>query len=68
MRTEPAATLTKIRTEEDVLTVLLSYLHWHYLKVTNTKEPHVGIPIDPVELTQIVAVLAKSNTMRNIKE
>jgi len=68
MRTEPAATPAKIRTEEDVLAVLLSYLHWHYLKIANTTEPHVGIPIDPVELTQIVSVLAKANTLRNIKE
>ena len=56
-----------IRTEEDVLATLLSYLHLHYVKVANTEEPHVSIPIDPMELTQIVAVLARANTMRGIR-
>lgn len=66
MSTGPEEART-IRTEEDVLATLLSYLHLHYVKVANTEEPHVSIPIDPMELTQIVAVLARANTMRGIR-
>jgi len=67
MTTESEEALIKIRTEEDVLAALLSYLQLHYVKVANTEQPQMSIPIDPVELTQIVAVLARSNTMRNIR-
>tara|TARA_B100000497_G_scaffold127868_1_gene171466 strand:- start:6636 stop:6842 length:207 start_codon:yes stop_codon:yes gene_type:complete len=67
MTTKPGEALTKIRTEEDVLAALLSYLQLHYVKIANTEEAHMSIPIDPVELTQIVAVLARANTMRNIR-
>ena len=67
MTTGPDEALKKIRTEEDVLAALISYLHLHYVKVANTEEPHVSIPVDPVELTQIVAVLARANTMRSIR-
>jgi len=67
MTTKPEEAPIKIRTEEDVLAALLSYLQLHYIKVANTEEAHVSIPIDPVELTQIVAVLAKANTMRGIR-
>jgi hypothetical protein len=67
MTTGPEEAPIKIRTEEDVLAALLSYLHLHYLKVTNTEETHMSIPIDPVELTQIVAVLARAKTMRGIR-
>jgi len=67
MTTGPEEAPIKIRTEEDVLAALLSYLQLHYIKVTNTEEAHMSIPIDPVELTQIVAVLARANTMRGIR-
>lgn len=67
MSEKPEELLKTIRTEEDVLAILLSYLHLHYVKVANTEEPHVSIPIDPMELTQIVAVLARANTMRGIR-
>ena len=67
MTTKPEEALIKIRTEEDVLAALLSYLQLHYIKVANTEEAHMTIPIDPVELTQIVAVLARANTMRGIR-
>jgi len=67
MTTESEETLIKIRTEEDVLAALLSYLQLHYVKVANTDQAHMSIPIDPVELTQIVAVLARANTMRSIR-
>jgi hypothetical protein len=67
MTTESEETLIKIRTEEDVLAALLSYLQLHYVKVANTEQAHISIPIDPVELTQIVAVLARANTMRSIR-
>ena len=67
MTETPEQALKTIRTEEDVLAALLSYLHLHYVKVANTEEPHVSIPVDPVELTQIVAVLARANTMRGIR-
>jgi hypothetical protein len=67
MTTESEETLIKIRTEEDVLAALLSYLQLHYVKVANTEQAHMSIPIDPVELTQIVAVLARANTMRSIR-
>jgi len=56
-----------IKNEADVLITLLSYLHLHYLKVSETDEPHVAIPVDPVELTQCVAVLARAQTMRGIQ-
>jgi hypothetical protein len=67
MTTESEEALIKIRTEEDVLAALLSYLQLHYVKVANTEQAHMSIPIDPVELTQIVAVLARANTMRSIR-
>ena len=67
MTTESEEALIKIRTEEDVLAALLSYLQLHYVKVANTEQAHMSIPIDPVELTQIVAVLARANTMRIIR-
>ena len=67
MTTKPEEALIKIRTEEDVLAALLSYLQLHYVKVANTEETHMSIPIDPMELTQIVAVLARANTMRGIR-
>jgi len=67
MNTESEETLIKIRTEEDVLAALLSYLQLHYVKVANTDQAHMSIPIDPVELTQIVAVLARASTMRSIR-
>ena len=67
MTTESEETLIKIRTEEDVLAALLSYLQLHYVKVANTEQAHMSIPIDPVELTQIVAVLARASTMRSIR-
>jgi len=56
-----------IKNEADVLITLLSYLHLHYLKVSETDEPHVAIPVDPVELTQCVAVLARAQTKRGIQ-
>lgn len=56
-----------IKTEADVLVTLLSYLRLHYVKVSETDEPHVAIPIDPVELTQCIAVLARAQTMRGIQ-
>lgn len=56
-----------IKNEADVLITLLSYLHLHYLKVSVTDEPHVAIPVDPVELTQCIAVLARAQTMRGIQ-
>lgn len=67
MATKPEEALKPIRTEEDVLSILLSYLHLHYTKVAHTEEPHMSISVDPVELTQIVAVLARANTMRNLQ-
>lgn len=66
MTTKPDEART-IRTEEDVLAALLSYLHLHYVKVANTEQPNVNISIDPVELTQMIAVLARANTMRGIR-
>jgi len=56
-----------IRTEADVLVTLLSYLQHHYLKVSETDETHVVVPVDPVELTQCIAVLARAQTMRGIQ-
>ena len=56
-----------IKNEADVLITLLSYLHLHYLKVSETDEPHVAIPVDPVELTQCIAILARAQTMRGIQ-
>ena len=56
-----------IKNEADVLIPLLSYLHLHYLKVSVTDEPQVAIPVDPVELTQCIAVLARAQTMRGIQ-
>lgn len=56
-----------IKNEADVLITLLSYLHLHYLKVSETDEPHVAISVDPVELTQCIAVLARAQTMRGIQ-
>lgn len=67
MTAKPEEAPIKIRTEEDVLAALLSYLQLHYVKVANTEQAHMSIPIDPVELTQIVAVLARANTMRGIR-
>jgi len=59
--------LRPIKTEADVLVTLLSYLQHHYLKVSETDEVHVVIPVDPVELTQCIAVLARAQTMRGIQ-
>jgi len=56
-----------IKTEHDVMVTLLSYLHHHYLKVSETDEAHVTISVDPVELTQCIAVLARAQTMRGIQ-
>ena len=56
-----------IKTEHDVIVTLLSYLHHHYLKVSETDEAHVVISVDPVELTQCVAVLARAQTLRGIQ-
>jgi len=67
MSTMPEEAPTTIRTEEDVLATLLSYLQLHYTKVANTEQTCVSIPVDPVELTQIVAVLARAKTMRGIQ-
>lgn len=57
----------QIRTEADVIRILLSYLHHHYLKVSETKEQHHTVAIDPVELAQCVAVLARAQVMREYK-
>jgi len=45
MTTGPEEAPIKIRTEEDVLAALLSYLQLHYIKVANTEEAHMSIPI-----------------------
>lgn len=67
MAAKPEEALKPIRTEEEALSTLLSYLHLHYTKVAHTEESHITISVDPVELTQIVAVLARANTMRNLQ-
>lgn len=56
-----------IRTEADVLAVLLSYLQLHYIRVANTEDPQMFISVDPAEMAQIVAVLARAKTMREIQ-
>lgn len=56
-----------IKTEADVLVTLLSYLRHHYLKVSVAAETHHVVPVDPVELTQCIAVLARAQTMRSIQ-
>lgn len=57
----------KIKTEADVIRVLLSYLHLHYVKISETKEQHHTIPIDPVELTQCIAALTEAQAMRKVR-
>jgi len=56
-----------IRTEADVLAVLLSYLQLHYIRVANTEDSQMFISVDPAEMAQIVAVLARAKTMREIQ-
>ena len=56
-----------IKTEHDVLLTLISYIQYHYLKVSETGETNVVVPVDPVELTQCIAVLARAQTMRGIQ-
>lgn len=56
-----------IKTEHDVLLTLIRYIQYHYLKVSETGETNVVVPVDPVELTQCIAVLARSQTMRGLK-
>jgi hypothetical protein len=63
MDTAPAP----IRTEADVLAVLLSYLQLHYIRVANTEDLQMFISVDPAEMAQIVAVLARAKTMREIQ-
>ena len=57
----------QIKTEADVIKILLSYLHHHYLKVSETKEQRHTVAIDPVELAQCIAVLARAQVMREYK-
>ena len=54
----------QIKTEADVISTLLSYLQLHYIKVSETGEQHFTVAIDPVELTQCIAVLARARVMR----
>ena len=56
-----------IKTEQDVLLTLITYIQYHYLKVSETGETNVVVPVDPVELTQCIAVLARAQTMRGIQ-
>jgi hypothetical protein len=57
----------QIKTETDVIRVLLSYLHLHYVKVSETKEQHHTIAVDPVELTQCIAALTQAQVMRKVR-
>lgn len=57
----------KIKTEADVIATLLTYLQHHYVKVSETKEQHHTVAIDPAELTQCIAVLARAQVMREYK-
>jgi hypothetical protein len=57
----------QIKTEADVISTLLSYLQLHYIKVSETGEQHFTVAIDPVEITQCIAVLARARVMREYK-
>ena len=56
-----------IKTEHDVLLTMIHYIQYHYLKVSETGDANIVVPVDPVELTQCIAVLARAQTMRGIQ-
>ena len=57
----------QIKTEADVIRVLLTYLQHHYVKISETTEQHHTVAIDPAELTQCIAVLARAQVMLEYK-